>query len=323
MNASVIIPVFNGEQTIKPCIESLINQTFGESYEIIVVDDGSTDETKDVVKSFDSKITYLFQKNKGPAIARNAGAKNAKFEILVFIDADCIAEKNWLNEMVRPFKNKEIVGVQGRYKTMQKSLTARFVQIEIEERYEKMKKHENIDFIGSYSAAYRKEIFIGTGGFDESFPIASGEDPELAYKLAKKGEKLVFNENAVVYHKHPESLLKYLQIKFFRAYWRVLLYSRHKDKIINDSYTPQALKFQIIFTTLTLLSLVGWGLKILPLWLFGTFLGVLGLSFMPFILFTASKDLTMVAPIIPVLFTRNIVFGLGLILGLLSGVWKK
>ncbi len=323
MNASVIIPVFNEGKTIQQCIESLINQKFSGSYEIIIVDDGSTDKTSQIVKKFRNNVKYLFQKNKGPATARNTGAKNAKFEILIFIDADCIADEKWLSEMVNPFENKEIAGVQGRYKTKQKSLTARFVQIEIEERYEKMKKHENIDFIGSYSAAYRKEIFKSAGGFDESFPSASGEDPELSYKLAKAGEKLIFNENAIVYHKHPEKLLKYLQTKFFRAYWRVLLYSRHKDKMINDSYTPQMLKFQIIFTALTLLSLITLGLKITPLWVFMACLAMLGILFVPFIIFTALHDLKVIAPAIPILFMRNIVFGLGLILGLLSGVWKK
>ena len=323
MNASIIIPVFNGEKTIQQCIDSLVNQQFSGGYEIIVVDDGSRDKTAQIVKRFGNKVKYLSQKNNGPAAARNNGAKSAKNEILVFIDADCIAEQNWLSEMIKPFENKEIMGVQGIYKTKQKSLTARFVQIEIEERYEKMKKHENIDFIGSYSAAYRKEIFMSAGGFDESFPIASGEDPELSYKLSKAGKKLIFNENSVVYHKHHEKLMKYLQTKFFRAYWRVLIYSRHKDKMINDSYTPQILKFQIIFTALTLLSLVGVGLKIVPLWLFATFLAVLGALFVPFVLFAVSHDTKVAALAVPILFMRNIVFGLGLIMGLLSGVWKK
>ncbi|MFH1391815.1 MAG: glycosyltransferase family 2 protein, partial [Candidatus Diapherotrites archaeon] len=199
MKISVIIPAYNSEKTIGNCIEAIRNQDFSEPFEIIVVDDGSKDETSDAAEELGAVV--LKQKNSGPAKARNLGAKNAKGDILVFTDADCVPEQNWLKEMTAPFKHKEIIGVQGAYNTKQKSITARFNQIEIEERYDRMKrKSETLDWIGSYSAGYRKKDYLEVGGFDESFPKASGEDPELSYKLAKLGKKLVFNPKAIVYH---------------------------------------------------------------------------------------------------------------------------
>ncbi len=149
--------------------------------------------------------------------------------------------------MLAPFKDKEVIGVQGAYKTRQTSLTARFAQAEIEERYGLMKKNaSNLDWIGSYSAAYRKKDFVEVKGFDESFPKASGEDPELSYKMHKAGKKLVFNPKAVVYHVHPDSVWKYFRAKFYRAFYRVLLYDKHRDKIVSDSYTPNSIKIQIM-----------------------------------------------------------------------------
>ncbi len=193
---SVIVPVYNGEKTIDKCLASLLKQT-KKPDEIIVVDDGSKDQTKAVVEKF-SGITFLEQEHKGPAAARNTGARKARGDILLFIDSDCIASESWVAEMAKPFENKNISGIQGRYKTEQKDTVARFVQLEIEDRYDRMKKRSYLDFIGSYAAGYRKDIFLEFGGFNETFTMASGEDPELSFKLAKAGHKMVFNPNAVV-----------------------------------------------------------------------------------------------------------------------------
>lgn len=111
--------------------------------------------------------------------------------------------------MIKPFENKDIVGVQGRYKTKQSEIVAKFAQYEIEERYERMRRSRYIDFIGSYSAAYKRGVFLSEGGFDESYPIASGEDPDLSFRLASKGYKMVLNNRALVYHHHPDSLYTY------------------------------------------------------------------------------------------------------------------
>ncbi len=221
--------------------------------------------------------------------------------------------------MIKPFKEKNITAVQGAYKSHQKELIARFGQLEIEQRYEYMKKSKNLDWVGSYSAAYKKDIFKKMGGFDESFPIASGEDPELSYKIQEAGHKLYFNPKAIVYHTHPNSLFGYLKTKFFRAYYRPKMYSKHKSKMIKDSYTPQSLKLQIICFYAAILGLV---LSLInPIALAILFLAIiihliLGIKFFMFCL---SKDfeVALVSPII--LMLRSIVFGAGLLWGRLNG----
>ena len=254
---SVIIPAHNAERTIKGCVGALLSQDYGGEYEIIVADDGSTDGTAKALKGFPKgKVRLLRLGHKGPAAARNAGAGQAKGDIVLFTDADCIPGRDWVSQMARPFLRRNITGVQGAYKTRQRGIVARFAQLEIEERYSRLAMQEYTDWIGSYSAGYRKAAFLEFGGFDESYPMASGEDPDLSYKMARAGYKLVFNQSAVVYHMHPETLSRYAKQKYWRAVWRVRLYKKNKEKIASESYTPWSLKLQIALFYLFFISAI-------------------------------------------------------------------
>ena len=329
MIVSVIIPVYNSEKTIMGCIKA-INAQSVKPAEIIVVDDGSSDGTKKILGK--SGVKFFSQKNSGPAKARNLGASKARGEILVFTDADCVPEKSWLEEMLAPFSETSVAGVQGAYRTKQASLTARFSQIEIEERYDRMLKSSKLDWLGSYSAAYRRSDFLVAGGFDESFPKASGEDPELSYRLAKSGKRLVFNPRAIVNHTHPDSLMKYLRVKYFRAFYRVNLYSKHSDKIASDSYTTPWIKFQI---------LAGYGglvffLASIALYFFGflvaagvslavsTLLTALGaVSTLQFTFYAWPRDRAVAVYSLLVIPLRTLAFQLGFVLGAISHGFSK
>ncbi len=250
MKASVVIPAFNAEKTIRQCLVSLQKQTISpRDFEVLVIDDGSTDQTAKIVSEF-KNVKLSAQKNAGPAVGRNRGAQKAQGELVVFLDSDCVPKKNWLFEMLKPFDDPTVTGVQGQYENGVNHWVAEFVQLEIEERYERMKKsmaeHGRIDFVSTYSAGYRKKVFLENGGFDESFRTASGEDTDLSFRLADKGFKLVFAPNAVVRHFHPTSLVKYFKTKFFRAYWRARLYKKNPGKIAGDSYTNPLIKLQIL-----------------------------------------------------------------------------
>ncbi len=314
---SIIIPVYNSEGTVENCLDSLLNQSYNGEYEIIVVNDGSTDNTVGIVERYPVKL--LAQQHRGPATARNLGAKETKGDLLLFIDSDCVADSNWVQEMTKPFENSDVVGVQGSYRSKQFEIVARFAQYEIEERYEKMGKNRYIDFIGSYSAGYRRDIFLNAGGFDENFPIASGEDADLSFRLSSEGYKMVFNPNAIVYHKHPDSLFEYLNQKFYRAYWRVLLYKKNYQKTIKESYTPQMLKVQIGLIYLFIFSLLASIFTAsfnAPLLLFA----VLLLTTFPLSLRILKKDIKvgLIAPIMLIL--RSIVLGAGLGYGVFKNI---
>lgn len=313
--ASVIIPAYNSGNSIGPCLTALKRQSV-RPLEIIVVDDGSRDSTIEKTRGFGTKV--LAQKHAGPAVARNRGARAARGDIILFTDADCVPDRDWVREMLKPLKDRKIAGVQGSYKTRQESLVAKFVQAEIEQRYERLSRKRHIDFIGTYSAGYRRDLFLKSRGFDESFPEASGEDPELSFRLSKAGHRMAFNPRAVVYHNHPDTLGKYLRQKLGRARWRVLLYRKHPGKAVSESYTPQTLKLQIGLFYLFVLSLI---LSLLHLSLIYTAVAFLILLFISTLHFSVKagrkeRGLGMISPFM--LFLRSGTFSLGLIYGLLN-----
>ncbi len=248
---SVIIPVYNAETTLSLCLKALSHQSVAkEDYEVIVIDDGSTDNTSNIAKKFN--VNYISQTNQGPATARNKGARAARGDIILFTDSDCIPDHSWIKEMVSPFKDSDVVAVKGIYKTSQKELAARFAQAEFEDRYDLLKKSSSIDMIDTYSAAFRKDIFLDMGGFDQSFPVANNEDTDFSYRLAVAGYELVFNPKAFVYHTHIDTFVKYLKLKFWRGFWRMIVYSRYPDKAVKDSYTPAVIKVQTMLMALSL-----------------------------------------------------------------------
>ena len=107
--------------------------------------------------------------------------------------------------------------------------------------------HDYIDFIDTYSAAFRRDRFLEMTGYDTSFPLACAEDIELSYRMSARGWKMKFAPNAVVYHTHPDTLSKYLKKKYKFAFWRVLAVRKNPGKAMKDSHTPQLMKLQLLF----------------------------------------------------------------------------
>jgi exopolysaccharide biosynthesis polyprenyl glycosylphosphotransferase len=314
----VVVPVLNGERILGQCLEALTHQDYpADRLEIIVVDDGSTDSTAQLAQSH--PVIYLHQQNSGPAAARNRGAEKSSGDILLFTDADCVPDTNWVSNMVQPFiDNPDVVGVKGKYRTDQRSLIPRMVQLEFEERYHKLRNKKRIDFVDSHSAAFRKSAFDQVNGFNAEFPQANNEDVDLSFRIASSGGRMVFNPDAVVQHTHPRKLFNYIRLKFSRAFWRMLVYKKHPNKAIGDSYTPQTLKLQILFAWAVAAAFIEWLLfpaeGFLPLMIS---LGAFALSCLPFWWIGIRRDpvMTLLSP--PLLFIRALCFGVGVFLGVI------
>jgi GT2 family glycosyltransferase len=227
-----------------------------------VVNDGSTDNTVNAVEHY-SGVRVISQPNAGPAAARNRGAAEARGTIILFTDDDCVPMPDWLDAMLEPFQNPEVVGAKGVYRTHQKRLLARFVQIEYEDRYRLMEGLPRIDFIDTYSAAFRRDRFLEMHGYDTSFPLACAEDVELSYRMSTRGWTMKFAPAAIVYHTHPDTLLLYLKKKYKFAFWRVLAVRKNPSKAVKDSHTPQLMKLQLLFAP-ALLVAVAFDLAVRP-----------------------------------------------------------
>ena len=288
-STSIIIPTFNGASRIGKCLDALSSQTAGLDVEILVIDDGSTDNIAAVAARYPS-VRLISQANAGPAAARNRGALAAYGKILLFTDDDCVPMPDWFNAMLVPFTDPEVVGAKGVYRTHQRSIAARFVQIEYEDKYRLMAKLPDIDFIDTYSAGFRRERFLEMSGYDTSFPVACAEDIELSYRMSARGWKMKFVPAAIVYHTHPDTISRYLKKKYKFAFWRVLAVRKNPSKGVKDSHTPQIMKLQLLFVP-ALLAAVAFDLFVRPkvslsLVVIGGFL----LSTLPFAVRTFKKD---------------------------------
>lgn len=317
LDASIIVPARNAARTLGQCLASLLAQHApGKSFEIIVIDDGSIDETAEVARKY--PVHCLSQSRTGPAGARNAGVRQARGEIILFIDADCQAAPDWLDQMLKPFADRSVSAAKGSYRTRQREWVARVVQAEYEGKYRYMRRSRRVDFIDTYSAAFRKSIFNWAGGYDTSFPYPSVEDQEFSFRLAKAGCRMVFNPDAVVYHLHAASLLGYFKKKFRIGYWKVRVLRRYPAKVWRDSHTPQILKAEMV------LAMTAVGCAAAALLLGSVPLGVLGGAlFAGFTVLAAveMKNLLRTSPLIGlsaifVLLLRSLALGSGLIYGL-------
>lgn len=317
---SVVVPAYNAGKTLGSCLSALSRQSADPaSYEVIVVDDGSRDDTARIAKTY--PVRYVRQENSGPAAARNRGAREARGDVVLFTDSDCVPAPDWIPEMTRPFEDPGVAAVKGAYRTDQRSLAARFAQVEFEERFDLLRRAPSIDMVDTYSAGYRLSVFRDAGGFDESFPVANNEDTELSYRLSREGRKMVFNPDAVVSHlNHPDSLWRYCRLKFWRGYWRVVVYRLYPGKMMKDSYTPQSMKLQILFLFLSMGWLGGMifypGRFAVPL---GATLVLYGLSAAPFAWFALRKD-PLIGALSPFLLSAR-AFSLGL--GFFWGVFSR
>lgn len=320
MKVSVVIPAYNASKTIGQCLQALDQQSYPkDQFEVIVVDDGSTDNTAAIIKKF--AVQYIHQENQGPATARNKGAATACGALLLFTDSDCIPTGEWVAEMVAPFDNPQVMAVKGGYLSRQRQLVARFVQIEFEERFALLEKAGKTDMIDTYSAGYRRHIFDSLHGFDIRFPVANNEDTELSYRMANEGFMMVFAPQAVVYHLgHPDSLLRYARLKFSRGYWRMVVYKKFPEKMLKDTYTPKTLKIQILTLCFMLLSLPLFGFyPVVAAGVLGVNLLVFIGSSFSFIITALRKDLGVgfCSPFL--LATRALALGLGAVCGSIYG----
>ena len=181
---SIIIPTYNQAEYLKEAIESVLNQTY-KNIEIIIVDDGSTDNTLEVVASFDNKIVYIQQRNKGASSARNTGIKEASGEYVAFLDSDDMWIKNKLEKQIEFIKNDPEIGLLGTgcYEmiNMGKMIYKKIFPAKNEILQKDLIKYN--PFIQS-SVIVEKDVFNDIDLYDEKFK--ESEDYDLWLRIAQK-----------------------------------------------------------------------------------------------------------------------------------------
>lgn len=234
MKASVIVPTYNRKERLRGCILSLLNQNF-EDYEIIVVDDGSSDGTEQMVESLQqthSNLKYLKQKNRGPGIARNYGVENSEGDIVVFTDDDCIADEPWLKTMVNSFNGNSYLGiVGGGYVTpKEKGIIGLWQGCNVKHGI-KDGRLKNPSFFEANNLAILKQAYLEVGGFCPVFgPKDGSEDFNLCYQILKSGYGSMFNDSAKIQHLHKLNLKGILKQNYIAGRGDIVFMSLNPER---------------------------------------------------------------------------------------------
>jgi glycosyltransferase involved in cell wall biosynthesis len=212
---TVVVPVRNGEATIRACIESLVAQQYpADRFDIIVVDNGSTDGTAQIVAPY--PLTVVQCDTLGPSPARNAGVWHARGEIVAFTDADCVADTGWIAALARAFSEEAIGAAGGAIEPLRhpnRNVVERFGEHLPPLQNYRSGDNEFLPFLISANAAYRRAPLLAAGGWDDA--MGSAEDIELAWRFQlRTGTKLAFCSDAVIYHRHRATVRA-----LARQYW--------------------------------------------------------------------------------------------------------
>jgi glycosyltransferase involved in cell wall biosynthesis len=232
---SIVIPAYNSAATLRETIRACLDQDYPKDrLEVIVVDDGSADDTGKIAESF--QVGYIYQKRKGPASARNNGWRNSKGRAICFTDADCVPYKDWVSGLARHFYIDDISAVAGSYAPdSSRYLLDKFVHFEIKFRHSMMPEYVNS--FGTYNVMIKRDVLEELGGFDPGYSRASGEDSDLSCRIIGKGHKIYFEKNALVGHSNILRFCKYIAVQFRHGYWRLKIYRKNKKMIIRDDYS--------------------------------------------------------------------------------------
>jgi mycofactocin system glycosyltransferase len=215
---SVVIPVKDRADDLRNCMLSLLALDYPkDKLEIVVVDDGSSDETPEVARELGGHVISSGKVGGGPALARNRGASVARGEILAFIDSDCTASPNWLMELLPVFSEDKVAAVGGWVDGMHDASSL--------DRYEAVMSSLNLGrremsggtggdtfYLPSCNLLIRNDTFTAAGGFRDSMQV--GEDVDLTWRLRDAGWQIVYLPEGSVCHAHRSLLWPFMKRRF-------------------------------------------------------------------------------------------------------------
>ena len=237
---SVVTPTFNRCDELEHLIHSINNQTLESKYfELIICDDGSTDSTeqtiKDLIKSSNFKLKYIYQKNSGPGNARNNGVNNAEGELIVFTDSDCEAEKNWLKNIYYSYLREKFDAFGGpdlakdNFLPIQRAINYSMSSFFTTGGIRGHNKNMLTTFYPrTHNMGIKKDLFLKLGGFSA---LRFGEDIELSNRVHKEGAKVKLLNDVIVYHRRRTNYAKFFKQVYNSGVARINLGKRDSNMI--------------------------------------------------------------------------------------------
>lgn len=225
---SVVVASYNGARTLKLCLDSLRRQNYPD-YEIILVDDGSADETQKIAGAYPDVRCIRHEKNLGLSVARNTGIAAATGEIVAFTDSDCRADEDWLCYLAASLLDGEFTGVGGpNLLPPEDSLVASAVMVSPGGPTHVMLSDREAEHIPGCNMAFRKTALEEIGGFDPVFTRA-GDDVDLCWRMQQAGHKSGFSPAAFVWHYRRSTIAAYLRQQQGYGEAEALLVRKHPE----------------------------------------------------------------------------------------------
>ena len=231
---SFVIPVLDGRGVLRPCLESIVTEAGGRPFEIIAVDDGSTDGSLRLLETWraDGRLTLLHGERRGAAAAINMGVRAAAHPIICQVDQDVVLQHGWLEEVLRAFEDPDVAAAQGHYVTRRGAgFWARAMGRDLEHRYSRIRT-PHVDHVCTGNTAYRASALRQVGLLDEE--LGYGYDNDLSYRLSARGYRLAFRRRAVSIHQWREDFAGYLRQQFGVGYGRLDVLARHPRRATGD-----------------------------------------------------------------------------------------
>jgi O-antigen biosynthesis protein len=225
---SVVVASYNGERTLKACLDSLERLNYPD-YEVILVDDGSTDTTRQTAFAHPNIRYFRHEKNLGLSVARNTGIAAATGDIIAFTDADCRADEDWLYYLVGSLLESDFAGVGGpNLLPPEDSLMAAAVMASPGGPAHVMLTDRQAEHIPGCNMAFHKWALEQVGGFDPIFHKA-GDDVDLCWRLQQAGLKIGFSPPAFVWHYRRPTIGAYLRQQRGYGEAEALLVRKHPE----------------------------------------------------------------------------------------------
>jgi GT2 family glycosyltransferase len=206
---SVVVCSYNGGATLRECLQSLETIDYPD-YEVILVDDGSTDNTQQIAADF-PWVRNIRQANKGLSAARNIGAEAAVGSIVAYTDSDCVADPDWLYHLVTAMQRLQVGAIGGpNLPPPSDSWMAQCVAVSPGGPSHVMLDDHLAEHVPGCNMAFDRELLLKVGGFDAQFRQA-GDDVDICWRLLDAGERIGFAAGAMVWHHRRNSVKAYLK----------------------------------------------------------------------------------------------------------------
>jgi glycosyltransferase involved in cell wall biosynthesis len=221
----VVIPVYDGAETIAACVASVLGVEYPrERFEVVVVDNGSTDGTLEVLHAFGADVRVLSESTRGASAARNRGIRESCRPVIVLTDADCMVEPGWLASLVAPLADEQVGVVGGR-------ILSRRSGNRIERFGEQIHDHrraieeQDPPYAITMNWASRRAVLLEAGLFDES--LLRAQDVDLSWRIGRLGYRLVYAHDAVVRHHNERTIRGLVREGYVHGLHAVRLREKH------------------------------------------------------------------------------------------------